>query len=324
MSLQIKIEEITDLDLDRYCELQQKSFAAVFAKNQIDNRYLDSAFFSWKYNTPAGKARIAYVEENGCMLASVAMYPVYIGVKGVKLKSWHFVEAAVLPEARGNGLFQRCMNALIDSLTAGEAIYVFPNASSIKGTLKTGFQLVEQCRFYARFFFNILKRENVVVHASHLFPQEQDKYAEALSSAHDVIIFRDAAYMNWRYKQHPHFSYYTFTPVHNGRVVGNVVARVVFIKGAKLLLVMEMHSITGAAQNEITSFLKDVAAKEKCFVIGMFSGRSCKPSLLATGMVPLPSFLIPKEHTLMAYEKKPSNQLENTEWFTQTGDWDAF
>lgn len=324
MSLRIKLKEIDEIDLNQYCLLQQKSFAAVFEKNQIDIRYLDPLYFSWKYNTPAGKARIAYVEESSSIIASVAMYPIYIVVKGVKVKSWHFVEAAVLPEARRKGLFQRCMDRLIESLAAGEIIYVFPNTSSITGTIKAGFQIVEHSKFYARFFFNLFKSEINLIEADQLFSNEQDSYADAISSLHKVMVFRDAAYMNWRYKQHPYFSYHTFAPLANGRIMGNVVARAVFIKGMKLLLIMEMHSITKGAQKEINSFLRSVAAKENCLAAGMFSGQCLKPTLFATGMVPVPAFVVPKQHILMSYQNKDAYRLKNVDWLFQTGDWDAF
>lgn len=324
MSLQIKISEADDIDLTKYCILQQKSFAAVFAGNRMDNSYLDPAFFKWKYRTPAGNARIAFVEEENTMIASVAMYPVYISIKGVKLKSWHFVEAAVLPEARGKGFFQRCMTLLIDSLAKDEIIYVFPNSSSINGTLKKGFRRIEQSAFYVRIFSAVFRKKAVTPYVSHLFSEEQDKYAHALSCKHDVVIFRDAAYMNWRYKQHPHFFYYTFSPVVDGRVMGNVVARPILVKGVKLLLIMEMHSLKSEVQKEMVSFLKRVAAKENCFIAGMFSGESGKPSLSATGMMRTPSFVVPKHHILMAYENESSFNMGSLNWFSQTGDWDAF
>lgn len=324
MSLQIKLSTVDDIDLHEYSMLQQKSFAAVFADNKMGNSHLDPAFFRWKYNTPAGQARIAFVEENTRLLASVAMYPVYMSINGATVKNWHFVEAAVLPEARGRGLFQHCMNVLIDSLTDGEIIYVFPNGSSIHGTMKVGFRQIEQCCFYARFFSNVFKAKNSIISTDNLFTSGQDEYADELCTKHDVIVIRNAAFMNWRYKQHPHFLYYTFSPVENGRVIGNVVARPVIIKGQKMLLIMEMHGRNEEVQTEMMSFLKAVAKKENCFVAGMFSAKNCKPSISKTGMIPVPSFIIPKRHILMAYEKRSTSLFVKDRWFNQTGDWDAF
>ncbi len=324
MSLQITIKEVDDIDLDQYCFLQQQSFEAIFADNRIDSSYLDPAFFKWKYHTPAGKARIAVVEENNCMLASVAMYPVYIMVKGKKTRGWHFVEAAVLPVARGRGLFKRCMSLLIDSLMADEIIYVFPNSSSKHGTIKAGFQRIEECDFYVRCFFNVFKKDRSAIETGVFFTEGQDVYADAMCTKHDVIVFRDAAYMNWRYKQHPYFSYYTFSPVENGRVMGNIVVRPVIIKGIRMLLIMEMHSLNDEGEKEIMSFVRRVAKKENCFIAGVFSGRNGKPSLTATGMLQLPSCILPKQHILMAYTKQSTCKLESENWFCQTGDWDAF
>lgn len=324
MSLQITIKEVDDIDLNQYCLLQQQSFEAIFAESRIDSSYLDPDFFKWKYNTPAGKARIAVVEESNCMLASVAMYPVYIVVKGVKTRGWHFVEAAVLPLARGKGFFKRCMSLLIDSLMADEIIYVFPNSSSMHGTIKAGFRHIEECNFYARCFFNVFKKGRSAIETGVFFTAAQDIYADAMSTKQDVVVFRDAAYMNWRYKQHPHFSYYTFSPVENGRVMGNIVARPVIIKGIRMLLIMEMHSLNDEVKKEMISFVREVAKKENCFIAGIFSCKNGKPSLAATGMMPLPSYVLPKRHILMAYTKHSASKLESENWFCQTGDWDAF
>lgn len=324
MSLQITIKEVDDIDLDQYCLLQQQSFEAIFADNRIDSSYLDTAFFKWKYNTPAGKARIAVVEEGNCMIASVAMYPVYILTKGVKTRGWHFVEAAVLPAARGRGLFKRCMSLLTDSLMADEIIYVFPNSSSMHGTIKAGFRHIEECNFYARFFLNVFKKDRSAIETNVFFTAAQDIYADTMCTKQGVVVFRDAAYMNWRYKQHPHFSYYTFSPVENGRVMGNVVARPVIIKGIRMLLIMEMHSLNDEVKRKMMSFVKRVAKKENCFIAGFFSGKNGKPSFAATGMIMLPSNILPKRHILMAYTKQSACKLESENWFCQTGDWDAF
>ena len=137
------------LDIAAYCLLQQSSFADLFKQNNIVGNYLDPAFFQWKYNTPAGKARIAVISENGQMVASVAMYPVNLIMGGEISTSWHFVEAAPLPEARGRGLFKACMQTLIDSLESDELIYVFPNRTSINGTIDLGFQQLFLSRFFS-------------------------------------------------------------------------------------------------------------------------------------------------------------------------------
>lgn len=324
MSLQITIKEVDDIDLDRYCLLQQQSFEAIFADNRIYTSYLDPTFFKWKYSTPAGKARIAVVEENNCMLASVAMYPVYIVVKGKKKRGWHFVEAAVLPVARGRGLFKCCMSLLIDSLKSDEIIYVFPNSSSIQGTIKAGFRKIEESDFYVRCFFNVFNIDRSAIETDFIFTAGQDVYADAMCAKQDVVVFRDAAYMNWRYKQHPHFTYYIFSPVENGRILGNVVARSVIIKGIRMLLIMEMHSLYDEVKKEMMSFVRRVAKKENCFIAGTFSGKNGKPSLASTGMIQLPSYILPKRHILMAYAKQSVCKLESEKWFCQTGDWDAF
>lgn len=322
-SLQISTTDIDHIDIEQYCILQQKSFAEVFAESQIDHSYLDPSFFKWKYNTPNGKARIAFAVENNEMLASVAMYPV-VFTNGQELsKGWHFVEAATLPKARGRGLFKACMQELMDSLTNDEVIYVFPNKSSLHGTEKIGFQQHTQIPFYGKIVFRKLKNNQTEFSPSCHFSLKQDSYAKALAIKNKVMIYRDAAYMNWRYNNHPYASYYSHSAIHHEQVTGNIVVRSVKFKQRKYLLLMEFHSLNKKAEQELLIFLRKVAFIENCFLAGLFSNDESQTNFLATGMIKVPSLLLPKKQMLMTY-KKGGIALKNDIWFCQTGDWDAF
>lgn len=311
------------LDLAAYCLLQRDSFATLFQQNNISINYLTPAFFQWKYNTPAGKARIAFVAENGKMIASVAMYPVQLVDEGAVFKSWHFVEAATLPEARGRGLFKSCMQVLVDSLETDELIYVYPNNRSIKATQDIGFQQLQHLPFYAAFF--LTKKRNRSFHsaAKATFSAKQDEYALSLAQNKCVMLFRNAAYMNWRYHQHPAAFYYSFAPEQDGKVMGNVVMRVVEIKKVRLLLVMEFHAKNEMVEKQLMNYVKEVASFEGCSFAGMFSTKEQRPSFFATGFVKLPSVVLPKRQILMGIQAN-QNVILNRNWFCQTGDWDAF
>lgn len=311
------------LDIAAYCLLQQSSFADLFKQNNIVGNYLDPAFFQWKYNTPAGKARIAVVNENGHMVASVAMYPVNL-INGDKIStSWHFVEAATLPEARGRGLFKACMQTLIDSLESDELIYVFPNRTSINGTIDLGFQQLQHLQFYAKLILNRKGNSELKSESKVIFSEAQDEYALNMDRSNSIMVLRSAAYMNWRYNEHPHASYYSFAPEQNKKTMGNVVLRAVEIKGIKQLLIMEFHAKNKAVEKQLMSYIKKIALLERCSLAGMFSTKIQRPSFFTTGFMQLPSFVIPKKQILMGINanRKP---IQNKNWFCQTGDWDAF
>jgi hypothetical protein len=321
-SLQINKTDIEHIDIQEYCMLQQKSFAQVFAYSQIENSYLDPSFFKWKYNTPAGKARIAVAIKKNEMLASVAMYPV-VFIKGEeKLNGWHFVEAATLPNARGRGLFKSCMQVLMDSLAEGEIIYVFPNKTSLHGTKKIGFQQLGHIPFYGKIVLMKSKSNEIQTSPNCHFSVKQDVYAKTLALKNGVMIYRDAAYMNWRYNSHPHASYYSYSAIQGDRVTGNIVIRPVKFKQQKFLLLMEFHSLSKEAERDLLIFLRKVASIENCSLAGLFSNNEFHGNLFATGMIKLPSVMLPKQQVLMGY-KQNSEGLPNS-WFIQTGDWDAF
>lgn len=318
---QLRIYSPDELDMTEYCHLQQFAFKELFEKNKIGIDYLDNAFFKWKYNPPAGKAKIAVATHNGKMIASVAMYPVFFVKKGGIFKGWHFVEAATLPEARGKKLFLKCMNLLIETLEAGEIIYVFPNKTSLHGTVRMGFRQIEQVPFYlTALLHRNKKRENSEFDFE--FTSAQDLYAKELSE-NSVLLYRDADYMNWRYNQHPHVKYYSYSPKVGGKVVGNIVLRCSVIRGIRFLLLMEFHSLNIEAERQMVSYLKEVSAVENCFLTGLFSAGRSAAVFGSIAMLKVPSFLLPKKQVLMALGVETKTNSE-TNWVSQTGDWDAF
>ena len=321
-SLRIESADFDHIDVEEYCRLQQKSFAEVFASSQMSNSYLNPSFFKWKYNPPIGKARLAIAKENNEILASVAMYPVIFIKNQDTFKGWHFVEAATLPKARGIGLFKLCMRQLLESLPDDELIYVFPNKTSLYATEKIGFKQLGRIPFYAKVILRKSKKSHAPLSTDGLFSVKQDAYAKALAP-NKMMIYKDADYMNWRYRSHPHAKYYCYSAMQNDQVVGNIVVRPVKIKQQKFLLIMEFHFLTKEAKSEMLIFLHKVASEEKCTFAGMFSTSEFLSSFLVSGLVKIPSFFLPKQHILMGY-KHNSENLSTDKWFIQTGDWDAF
>ncbi len=322
--VRIHITGPDELDMQQYCQLQQAAFEKLLHKNKISYDFITPAFFQWKYNTPAGKARIALATENGQILASVAMYPVNLISKGRMFKSWHFTEAAVLPQSRQRGLFHACMQALIDTLLPEEMIYVFPNHSSMKGTIRLGFQPLADLPFYIKLLFKHPTAKFNLLQPSVNYNEAQDIYAGSIAANSNMMLYKDAAYMNWRYKQHPHANYYTFSAAAGETVTGNVVVRAVFVKGIKLLLIMELHVADKSAEKELFAFIQEVANAEKCSLAGIFTTDNKAAGKLIHGFFKVPSMLMPKKQRMMGYLKKMSADGQKYNWFCQTGDWDAF
>jgi hypothetical protein len=322
-SLQIITTDIERLEIEQYCLLQQKSFADIFKSSKIDISYLNPGFFKWKYTTPIGQARIAIASENNEMLASVAMYPVMFIKNQDTFKGWHFVEAATLPKARGRGLFKLCMQQLINSLQRDQIIYVFPNKSSLNATKKNGFEQLGQIPFYGKIILRKYSDISSQLSSDFHFSVNQDFYAKALAPQNKMMIFKDANYMNWRYRNHPHAKYYCYSAMQGNLVMGNIVVRAVAIKQQKFLLIMEFHCLTKKAETDLLIFLRKVASVENCSFAGMFSNNKFHSPFFITGMVKLPSLLLPKQHILMGY-KHNGEKLSMGHWFVQTGDWDAF
>jgi hypothetical protein len=317
----VKIIDASHLDLMQYCFLQKKAFEDVFLKNNVSSDHLTPEFFQWKYSCPAGNARIAIIEKGNNILASVAMFPLTMSIKEQRFISWHFAEAATLPDARGHGYFNQCMRALISTLEPGEIIFVFPNKNSIQATKKTGFQKIESLEFYFR-VNNIFckKSERPMLN---VYMPNQTEYAESLSEKGHASVFRSAEYMNWRYVQKPGNKYYRYSAKSEQKITGNVVATAAQVRGIKILLILEYHFLSTEARSEIMDFVKQVAVNEKCFFTGGYFGSAFKPTFFPTRMYKLPDFFLPKKQILMGIGN-PIHSLLQVDWLVQTGDWDAF
>lgn len=319
----VKVIDANDLDHIQYCFLQKKAFEKVLFKNKISSDYLTPDFFKWKYSSPAGQAKLAIVERNGKILASVAYMPVFIMHKNEILKIWQCGDIAMMPNSGLKGITSKCMIALNAYLAENSFLYGFPNDKSWPIVKRIGFQLIQHVDFFGKFAVNTFN--NVPISEFTSYYNDQDDYAKRLNALNFTMIYRSKEYMNWRYVKKPVCKYYCFNSRENNLVMGNVVLRIVEIKRIKLLLIMEFTYLSKKAECDLLKYIKNVASLNKCRIIGIFSTNLFKPEFLRTGFIQIPSYFMPKEQIFVC---KPSygndHPLLHVKWFVQTGDWDAF
>ncbi len=317
----ITVSTFEELDREQFCRLHAIAFKELLQQSKINDELFTISHFSWKYNGPAGKAKIAVMQKDGKLVGSVSMFPVTL-VKGNRLfRAWNAGDVAVLPEYRGKFFFNQCMNALKSSNSENDFLFGFPNYNNLSGAKRAGFKHIKDLRFYIKPFFSVISKR---LDMTKTFSVQQDQYAKILAEKGQVMLFRSSDYMNWRYQQKPGVDYLCYAHIERDTVIGNVVVRAVQRGSIKVLVVMEYHYVVLSAIPFLNRFIGQSAIKNKCLTVLMLSANDQFNSG-KTGFWSLPEFLQPKK---MVFFGNPSqNDHENLisdSWFIQTGDWDAF
>ena len=318
----ISVSTFEEINQEQFCMLHAVAFQELLQESKINEELFTVEHFSWKYNGPAGKAKIAVMQQNGKLVGSVSMFPVTL-IKGDRLfTAWNAGDVAVLPEYRGKFFFNQCMNALKNCNSKKDFLFGFPNHNNLAGAMRAGFKHIKDLQFYIKpYFFGISKTlENQVEPFSFL----QDQYAEALAKDGRTMILRSSAYMNWRYREKPGTNYLCYAYNDGTAVLGNVVARMVKRKNIKVLLVMEYHYVNPKAITFLNRFIGQSAIKNKCLTVIMLSVKDQIKSDRA-GFFRLPELFQPKKMVFYGNPLKEEDKAFITDkWFVQTGDWDAF
>src|SRR5689334_16185150 len=113
--LQVQVSFFSDEDLEAYAAFQRRAFRKPFSI--IDPAVIQTADqYRWKYSTPAGKALIARAYLQGTLAATAAAIPMFFQIKARRIRVFQIVDLASAPEARGAGVFRRCMAELLARL----------------------------------------------------------------------------------------------------------------------------------------------------------------------------------------------------------------
>lgn len=319
---QIIITEFDQVDKEQYCNLHQAAFAEIFTQNKIAENNFTAEYFNWKYNMPWGKAKLAIAKLNGRIVGGVSMLPFDAIYRGNIYRVWHTGDVAVLPEFQGRFFFNQSMTALRNEVSADAFIYGFPNHNNLSGAKRAGFPGLKDLSYFIKPV--LFSGRGTELIACKGFDSLQDLYADVLAEKCGAMIHRTAIYMNWRYALRPANNYFIYSYIQNETVKGNVVARVATIKGFRLLIVMEYNYVEKNAVRYLNQFLKQTASKNRCFAAVLVSS-SAKNCIYGTSFIKLPEKLQPRKITLVGNTaQRVIHPLIHSNWFCQTGDWDAF
>ena len=311
---EVRVAPVSAFDVPAHAALQQRVFGEVLEENGIPLERLGPEVFAWKLRPPAGEGRVAVIEEGGVVVSSCSAFPVALddGRRG-----WHLCDAVTAPEVRGRGYFGQVLTTLRESLPADEWAFAFPNGLSRGAFERQGFTAAVKVPLWFRPVIGAVRGSDAVAEVE-AFGAEHDELARRVAVDGKLTGLRSAAYLRWRYREHPYFGYTCLELRRDGQLDGLLVLNRMEARGRTSLWVMELLAVDPAARRELARTARAFAKQSGCdVVLSMAKGK-------LPGALRLPPCFLPKEHLLMVRSGGTTAPREVGEWDVQTGDWDTF
>ena len=312
------------LDYDAFTKLQREAYAELLTNLKVSNEYMNPGFFKWKFNPPAGPAKIVLVKERKQIVSTNAMIPIKLRFGKQIIQGWQATDAATLVKSRRKGYSSGCLKTLLKSLKTDEVIYIFPNKTSIGYTYSMDFEnkgVIKTWVKNARSSKNI--SENVIEISK--FGKEQDKLAERLADPNKVMISRTADYLNWRYSNHPMYKYSLFVYQEKNEYLGFSVVRDMQAMGQKVAVITELWGLTPEIKKALVDKIEQWTVEKNIKRIILQDSNQSIIKGMGMRFIPAPSFLLPKKQVLIVYRTtgKVSEKVSKNNWWIQFGDWDG-
>jgi hypothetical protein len=307
-----------EIDQEQFCALHKKAFAALMEKENFDNNYLTKTFFSWKYNPPSGRARIAVAERQGNIIATNSMLPLEVIRNETICRAWQSCDTVVDSQERGKGYFLKCLALLRREIPAGDFFMGFPNGNSVNGFIKSGWHKALSVPIYVNPFAFIpvldKKRNDALTF---------DKLNGVFESPRQGMwkIHFTPAYLNWRYRQHP-YNEYKMELARDKVGEGVIVYRIAKVRGATFILIMEYVG-TFSCFKKCLKVVHDFAHSNQIAIIGYFTNQFSYWQFLQLGFIHVPGMFVSRKLDL-CLERVGGQQQGDDDWCVQTGDYDLF
>lgn len=212
------VELASDVDMDKVLELLQKSFLSVQRAETVKR---DIRFWNWKYrSSPFGPAFIQVIRHDGDIVATGCLLPMNLLVKGRPLSAFQTCDIAVHPDFRRRGFLKKVLDArkLLALEKGGDLLFSFPNANSLPGYIKSGWEYVGRVPWLVQ----VTKPMAVV--RDRLYPGKSQamavptKYqlresmmadvpAHSAGVQDSISLERPPDYWRWRFSEHPNRQY---------------------------------------------------------------------------------------------------------------------
>ena len=321
----VDVVDVDSLDLDAFVDLQRKAFAELLVRQRVFGGYMTPAFYRWKYHTPGGLGRVAFIREGGRMVAANAMIPLDLRLGGRTVRAWQSCDTATRAEARRRGLFTTCIRALQSSLCRDEILYGFPNEDSARGLRSAGWLEKEVITTWVRVVLPFGRREPCR-HGASEFGEDFDRFAECLARGERAIFDRKATWMNWRYVQHPAFKYKIFPLEDRGELRGFAVSHAIHVRGIDLVMLMELWGDEPWVERALVRRVVGWARQHHARALVLMDNARSLQGAARSVFLPVPPLILPKRQLLMVWAPPggSAGSVLSFPWRIQSGDWDVF
>lgn len=324
--MNIELLDPHSADLEELVALQREAFKGVTGTSALDevlNALHSAEHYQRKYIAPAGKAKIVAVRENGRLLASNAMVPVHLATPQGRVIGWQSCDTATHPDARGKGLFKTCIMALREQIGEGEIFFGYPNANSMPGFKKFGWQVRGVLDAYVA-LHPALSVHSAIQPVSR-FDARMEAYAATLVSSGKIAIERSADYLNWRYFAADISPYRAFVYAEGEHVRGHVVVRTLPMGLGKTNVVLEMFGATPAIEAALLQAARHWGQSQGAWPTVLFTNVWGPHSWGRYGFIRLPRRVSPRQLILMGDGIGASGLAAlGLDWYSHVGDWDVF
>lgn len=318
---EVKVVEPESLDLDVYAGLQKAAFADIMEERKASTDFMTPEYYRWKYNPPAGPAKIALVYHGSRPVAANAMFPLEIRFGKRRYRGYQSCDTATLPSSRGRGLFFQCLNALLDILDADDLFFGFPNANSIGGFVKIGWRKIAEIRTWVKPLLLFSGRTAKGIFPVETFGDPMDRLNRQMLESGRVVLEKSSDYMQWRYAERPGAPYLFLAAGTPSDWKGFSVYREASVLGKRWSVVMEFYADTIFVADRL---LCEIARRSKANgidrIIVLHSDFNAASGILK-GFLPIPHVLLPRRQILMG---SGGSGLIDRAWRVTTGDWDVF
>jgi RimJ/RimL family protein N-acetyltransferase len=190
------------------------------------------AYWDWKFEqNPHGPARIWVGDDGGRIAGCYIWNPVRVRLGDRTLLGAQAVDAAVHFDYQGRGLFTDLVRTAMDDGASREfaLVYAFPVEAAFRGQVKVGFKPQGTISAVHRpLLSGVLRRRrfgDLALREATSFDSRFDAFANS-GRASELSVQRDAAYLQWRYCEHPTQTYETIVCERDGEICGYCVLKV--------------------------------------------------------------------------------------------------
>jgi GNAT superfamily N-acetyltransferase len=217
-----------DITLRPYEPGDEEAIIGLF--RTVYGRPMTPDYWRWRFlQNPQNRVLIELAWKDAELIAHYAVSPLTLTHQGTDLPAALSLTTMTHPAYQGRGLFTQLARDLYERLThTGTALIIgFPNANSHRTFIRdlgwTDIHEIPTLTGPARTLQNhpACPRITQTTHLDH----DLDQLLTDLTPPHRYALKKDAAYLNWRYSQHPHNHYTTHQYTHDGQPLGYAITK---------------------------------------------------------------------------------------------------